>query len=390
MGKKRKISCLSEYRNEFPHTGSCIYFNHASRSPMPKRSLQAMYAFLEKSVKSGEEIDDEAFEVLAETRRDLAKLLGCSQSEIALLPNTGMGINLAAHGIHFKEGESVVLAVNEFPSNYYPWANLKSRGVQIQFAELERGCVTPQTIEAAIDDTTKAVSLSMVDYSRGYRPDLKAIGELCKRKKVTLVVDGMQSVGVMDFDVKDYEIDVLACGGGKWLMGPQGAGFAYISEKAQDWLKPAFTTWLSVMSSFDFENLLTRRFDPFPGARKFELGTYPYADYYGLRESLKLILEIGIDEIWRSSSLSCQLLLDYLGTSRYEILSSTDDARRSSIVAFTCKDVDKLYNRLKEKNFILSKREGAIRVSFHFYNTEEEVRHLIDELKQYDGSAVSP
>lgn len=382
MGKKRKISGLDEYRNEFPHTESCIYFNHASRSPMPKRSLQAMYAFLEKSVASGEEIDDEAFQTLAETRTDLAKLLGCSPSEIALLPNTGMGINIAAHGIQFKEGDNVVLPVNEFPSNYCPWANLEPKGVRIQLAKLERGCVTPQTVEAAIDDKTKAVSLSMVDYSRGYRPDLKAIGELCKRKEVALVVDAMQSVGVMDFDVKDYEIDLLACGGGKWLMGPQGAGFAYISEKAQDWLNPTFTTWLSIMSSFDFENLLSRRFDPFPGARKFELGTYPYADYYALRESLKLILEIGIDEVWKSSSFCCRSLLDYLGTSRYEMLSSTDDVTRSSIVAFACKDVDKLYSRLTEKNFILSKREGAIRISCHFYNTEEEVGSLIDELKQ--------
>ena len=382
MEEKKKISDLTEYRSEFPHTESSVYFNHASRSPMPKRSLQAMYAFLEKSVNSGEEIDDEAFEVLAETRSNLARLLGCSHSEIALLPNTGMGINLAAHGIQFREGDNVVLPVNEFPSNYYPWANLEPKGVQVQFAKLERGCVTPQTIEAAIDGKTKAVSLSMVDYSRGHRPDLKTIGELCREKRVALVVDAMQSVGVIDFDVKDYEIDLLACGGGKWLMGPQGAGFAYINEKAQDWLNPTITTWLSIKSSFDFENLQTRKFDPFSGARKFELGTYPYADYFGLRESLKLILEIGIDEIWKSSSSRCRLLLDYLGTSRYEILSPTDETRRSGIVAFTCKDVDKLYNRLKEKNFILSKREGAIRVSCHFYNTEEEVGYLIDVLKQ--------
>lgn len=390
MEEKKKISDLTEYREQFPHTESSIYFNHASRSPMPKRSLQAMCTFLEKSVNSGKEIDDEAFEVLAETRSDLARLLGCSHSEIALLPNTGMGINLAAHGIQFKEGDNVVLPVNEFPSNYYPWANLEFKGVQVQFAELERGCVAPQTIEAAIDDRTKAVSLSMVDYSRGYRPDLKAIGELCRRKRVALVVDAMQTVGVLDFNVNDYGIDVLACGGGKWLMGPQGAGFAYISEKAQNWLSPTITTWLSVMSSFDFENLQTRKFDPFPGARKFELGTYPYADYYGLRESVKLILEVGIDEIWKSSKSCCQSLLDYLQTSPYEILSPTDDPRRSGIVAFTCKDVDKLYNRLREKSFILSKREGAIRVSCHFYNTEEEVRHLTDQLKQNDTSGVSP
>jgi selenocysteine lyase/cysteine desulfurase len=228
------------------------------------------------------------------------------------------------------------------------------------------------------------VTLSAVDYSRGYRPDLSAISEACQKKRVALIVDGMQAIGVMDFGVSDSGIDILACGGGKWLMGPQGAGFAYISESAQNWLKPTFMTWLSFRSSFDFENLLTRRFDPFPGARKFELGTYSYADYYGLRESLGLISEIGIDEIWKSARYVSGLLLDFLKTSKYEILSPTDNSRRSAIVAFTCEDVDSLYSDLTSSGFVLSKREGGIRVSCHFYNTEEEIRTLIDALKKRD------
>jgi selenocysteine lyase/cysteine desulfurase len=341
-----------------------------------------MQGFLEKGVKTGEEIDKDAFEALSDTRIFLASLIGCSEPEIALLPNTGMGINVAVHGIDFRDGENVVIPANEFPSNYYPWANLKRKGVKVKLAKLEAGCVSADTIEREIDDKTRAVSVSLVDYSRGFKPDLSAIGELCKRKRLVFVVDGMQAIGVTDFKVTDYEIDVLACGGGKWLMGPQGAGFAYISEKAQNWLRPAFVTWLAFMSSFDFENLLSRRFDLFPGARKFELGTYPYAEYFGLRESLKLIAEIGIREIWASANYACNTLLDYLKTSKYRILSPTDDARRSAIVAFTCEDVDRLYDKLRREKFVLSKREAGIRVSCHFYNTEDEVRSLIDVLEE--------
>jgi selenocysteine lyase/cysteine desulfurase len=341
-----------------------------------------MTLFLEKSVTSGEEIDEAAFATLDHTRSLLADLLRCSELEIALVPNTGIGINIAAHGMDLKKGENVVLPINEFPSNYYPWAALKRKGVDIKFAQMEKGCVTPQTIENAIDANTRAVSLSGVDYSRGYRPDIIAIGEVCRKKRVALVVDGMQMVGVLDLNVKDYPIDVLACGGGKWLMGPQGSGFCYIDEDAQNWLKPTFMTWLSFRSSFDFENLLTRRFDPFPGARKFELGTYPYADYVGLKESLSLISEVGIVETWKSARYVSGLLLDFLKTSDYEILSPTDNSRRSSIVAFTCEHVDILYDDLRQRDFVLSKREGAIRVSCHFYNTEEEIQALIDVLKK--------
>jgi len=373
---------LSSYRKEFPHTESCVYLNHASRSPMSNRSLEAMSRFLKKSATTGQEIDEEAFLALARTRSLLADLLRCSESEIALLPNTGIGINVAAHGIDLRKGENVVLPINEFPSNYYPWAALRRKGVEIKFAQLQKGCVTPETIESAIDSQTRVVSLSGVDYSRGYRPDLSGISDLCRRSRVALVVDGMQVIGVMDFSPRDYGIDLLACGGGKWLMGPQGAGFAYISEEAQNWLKPAFMTWLSFRSSFDFDNLLTRRFDPFPGARKFELGTYAYADYFGLMESLGLISAIGISEIWNTARYVSGLLLDFLKTSSYEILSPTDNSRRSPIVAFTCADVDVLYDDLRKKNFVISKREGAIRVSCHFYNTEDEIQSLIDLLRQ--------
>ncbi len=375
---------LSPLRSEFPHTQFCTYLNHASRSPMPKRSLQAISSFLEKTVTSGDEIDAEAFEVLNHSRLLLADLLGCSESEIALLPNTGIGINVAAHGMDLKRGENVVLPVNEFPSNYYPWANLKRKGVEIKLAQLESGLITPETIERAMDLNTRALAMSAVDYARGFKPDLAAIGELCSRRRVAFIVDGMQSVGVVDFKVKDLGIDVLACGGGKWTMAPQGAGFAYISEQAQNWLKPTFMTWLSFRSSFDFENLLTRRFDPFPGARKFELGTYAYADYYGLKESLSLIKEIGISEIWKSVYYTSGLLLDFLKTSSYQILSPTDNTKRSGIVAFTCAGVDGLYAALREKRFIVSKREGGIRVSCHFYNIDEEIGSLIEELKKYD------
>jgi cysteine desulfurase/selenocysteine lyase len=351
---------------------------------MPKRSLRAISSFLEKTVTGGDEIDSVAFEALSSSRFLLADLLGCSESEIALLPNTGIGINVAAHGMDLKKGENVVLPVNEFPSNYYPWANLRRKGVEIKFAQLESGLVTPETVEGAMDSNTRALAMSAVDYSRGYRPDLVAIGELCRRKRIAFIVDGMQSVGVIDFKVKDFGIDVLACGGGKWTMAPQGAGFVYISEQAQNWLKPTFMTWLSFRSSFDFENLLTHRFDPFPSARKFELGTYAYADYFGLKESLSLIKEIGIAEIWKSAYYISGLLLDFLKTSSYQILSPTDNSRRSGIVAFTCAGVDALYASLREKKFIVSKREGAIRVSCHFYNIDEEIRSLIEELKKYE------
>ncbi|MCH7760010.1 aminotransferase class V-fold PLP-dependent enzyme [candidate division TA06 bacterium] len=378
---------LSNYRDEFPITRTCTFLNHASRSPLPNRSLQAIERFLRKSREDGAEFDEEAFQFLNETRELIARLICASPQEIALFPNTSMGINIAARGLQIQQGENVIIPEKEFPANVFPWLNLQrdsrsgSEGVEVRFIPVEKGVVSPESVEELIDEKTRAVSIGFVDFSRGAKRDLERIGALCEKKGVPFIVDGMQGVGVLNLDVKRCRIDLLACGGAKWLMSPHGTGFTYIREGFQKKIQRTYFGWLAVKGPENFEDLLDYSFKPFPGARSFEVGTYPYHDFYGMKESLILLLEIGIKNIEKRVFTLTDLLIKKLEHTSYSILSPLDTCHRSAILSIGGKNLEGVFSSLTDAGIFVSKREGGIRVSPHFYNTEEEIEKLVDVLK---------
>jgi selenocysteine lyase/cysteine desulfurase len=373
---------LTKYRNEFPITQSCTFLNHASRSPLPERSFRTIEVFFRKTREKGIDNYKEMFQVLTETRGLIARLISANPTEIALVPNTSMGINFAARGLRIKKGENVIIPEKEFPANVFPWLNLQTDGVEIRFARMEGGIVSPENVEELIDGRTRAVSIGFVDFSKGARRDLERIGGICQEKDVPFIVDGMQGVGALNLNVKQYPIDLLACGGAKWLMSPHGTGFAYIRKEFQDKIDKTFFGWLSVKGPENFEDLLDYTVNPFPGARSFEIGTHPYHDYYGMRESLKLLLEVGIENIEKRVFALTDLLIKKLEHTTYSILSPLENCQRSAILSIGGKNLDQAFSSLTEEGIFVSKREGGIRVSPHFYNTEEEIEKLVDVLKK--------
>lgn len=323
-----------KYREEFPITRTCTFLNHASRSPIPNRSLRVMEEFTHRIREKGEEFDVEVFRSLEDTRKLIAHLISATSQEIALVFNTSMGINIAVRGLRIQKGENIIIPEREFPANVFPWLNLMSEGVEIRFVPSEKGVVSLNVLESFIDQKTRAVSIGFVDFSTGARRDLLTIGEICKMKGVPFIVDGMQGVGVLKLDVKQCHIDLLACGGAKWLMSPHGTGFAFIREEFQKRIQRTFFSWLSVKGPENFEDLLDYSFNPFPGARGFEVGTYPYHDFLGMNSSLKLLLEVGIENIEKRVLALTDHLIQKLENTPYKILSPLNSCNRSAILSF--------------------------------------------------------
>jgi selenocysteine lyase/cysteine desulfurase len=349
---------------------------------LPEPSLRAIEGFFRKTREKGEDFDEEMFQVLNETRVLIARLISAEPTEIALVPNTTMGINISARGLSIKEGENVIIPEKEFPANVFPWLNLQSGGVEVRYAKMEGGIVPPENVEELIDGKTRAVSIGFVDFSKGARRNLERIGGICQKKDVPFIIDGMQGVGALNLNVKQYPIDLLACGGAKWLMSPHGTGFAYIRKEFQERIDKTFFSWLAVKGPENFEDLLDYSLKPFPGARSFEIGTYPYHDYYGMKESLKLLLDVGIENIEKRVFTLTDLLIKKLEHTPYSILSPLENCQRSAILSIGGKNLDRAYSSLIEAGIFVSKREGGIRVSPHFYNTEEEILRLVEVLRK--------
>ena len=360
---------LNELRQEFPLTEELTYLDHAATSPLPTRTRAAMTKFIEarRFVRQAWE----EYEPLdQDLRQTLGRLINASPEEIALVQNTAEGINIAARAIPFRPGDNVIFCDMEYPANVYPWMNLERHGVEPRIVPNREGGLALDDLEEHVDEQTRVVAVSSVEFLSGFRNDLKSIGELCKARGIYFVVDGIQSLGVIPLDVRECQIDMLSCGGPKWLMGPCGQGFFFCRRELIEEMKPAYAGAESVV---DFENYRDYDLTFLPDAKRFELGTDNLVGKVGLLASVNLLLEVGIEQIQRWTRHLTDVLIDDLQERGYQIASCLRPEHRSAIVSFSTPDVKSAYDKLIANKVIVSLRENYIRVSPHCYNTEEEV-----------------
>jgi len=386
MNKSKSID-LAKYRKEFPFTKEMIFFNHASFGPMPKTCWKATEDYYQGlRLKKTPDDDREAFRKLDNIRKTVAKMINAKPEEIAFVPNTSYGLNVAGWGLDLKKGDKILLSDVEFPANVYPWINLRQNGIETKLIPSKNQCFDIDNFVKAIDKKTKVLSISFVQYFNGFKNDLETIGKICEENDIFLVVDGIQGIGSVDLDVKKCKIDFLSCGGQKWLLSSLGTGFFYLSSFAKKKVRTSFFGWLGVDWNLNWTDLLKFDLKPFTSARRFEIGTYPYSLLWSMHSSLQLLSEVGIKNIERHNLELLDLLIDHLKDSPYQIKSSLEPKHRSSIFSLSGKNIKKLYEKLNTNKILVSFREGAIRVSPHFYNTKEEMNKLIKIL----GSSPPP
>lgn len=368
-------------RTQFPVTERYIYLNHAAVAPVSSSVRRAMDQTVRDVADHGIAHITRWQELVAAARRSAARLLGTRASQIAFLKNTSDGLIAAALGVDWRPGDSVVIAEREFPANVYPWLNLAHRGVSIRWVPERGGRLRVDDFRAAIDSSTRVLSVSSVEFFSGFRNDLAALGTLCRERGVLFVVDGIQSVGALRIDVAGLGIDVLAADGHKWLMGPEGCALFYTSPRALSQLRVAGLGWAGVRTAHDF---LDYDMGLHQDARRFETGTQNRVGIAGLKAAIDLLLKIGMDTVEdRILSLS-QRLAEGLSERGYELLSSRRPGEASGIVVFRADGVrsTEVARVLTAASVQLTERAGTVRLSPHVYNTEDEIDRVLAALPQ--------
>ena len=366
---------LAAARHEFPITEECVYLNHAAVGPIPRRSKRWMDQAIEEYLT----LDREKWAGRTEVVRKLsASLLHARPDQIAFIKNTSEGLSLAANGIDWRAGDNVVVHDNDFPSVVFPWQNLAEQGVETRRVAARAGRVLVDDLADAIDARTRAIAISTVQFKTGFRCDLAAIGQLCRDHDILFIVDGIQSLGALALDVQACGADVVAADAHKWLLGPQGIGIFYCSDRALARLKVRTVGWLSINDPFAFDY----RLDLLPDARRFEPGSDNTIGICGLGGTLALIYELGIDAIEARIMALNELLCDGLARKGYRVISPRGERERSGIVIFVGDGhaTEDLFARLTEARIMVSVRGGGIRVSPHYYNSEDEIAQLLDAL----------
>ena len=369
---------LHEYRGLFPAVKNQVYLNHAACSPLPLPTLEATQSLLEEQHLYGCRHSQGWGDLVGRIRSTAARFIGASEDELALTRNTSHGLLLVANGLPWREGDNMVLPGCEFTANVYPWVTLKRRGVELRFAPMQGNRILPEDIAAQMDERTRLVAISAVQFGSGFHCDLHAISAICRERGVLLCVDGIQALGQVPFYVNDPPVDFLSSGGPKWLMAPLGTGIFYCRKPLIEQLAPVFMGWRSTVDPQDYF-----RYDmPWhPTARRFEEATVNIPGLLGMQASMELLMEAGLARIRKHLLHLTDLLAEGLRAKGYTVTSAMEsESERSGILCFKHPDVpaEGVYERLTEAEVIVSLRGDVIRVSPHFYNTPEEIEVLLE------------
>jgi cysteine desulfurase/selenocysteine lyase len=364
-------------REEFPWAaaGESVYLNTASTGPLPRRTVAAVSEFTEKRSAPHRMPEALQFSTLARSRELIAKLINATSSEIALTTNTGFGINVAATSLALGKGDVVLGIAHEFPANVYPWmAAAKRRGFEFRMLPVEKGIPSQAQLIAALDAPgVRAVALSWVGFASGYRFGLAAIGAECRKRRITFVVDAIQGLGPLTVDVEACRIDILACGGQKWLLSPWGTGFVYVRRGLNASLDPVFASWMGVRGSDDFSKLVDYDMTWRDDARRFEFITLPFQEFAGLNASLDLFFELGPANIAAYTTSLTDRILAWAKSNGVEAVTPVEPEHRAGIVSLRFSNGASRSEKLRAAGVVHSFREGAIRLAPYFFNTTDEI-----------------
>ncbi|MGB6942371.1 MAG: aminotransferase class V-fold PLP-dependent enzyme [Bryobacteraceae bacterium] len=364
-----------QYRDEFPVTENLIYLNHAAVAPLPRRTAKAMQGWAEEALQFGSLHYDRWLDAYEGLRVAAARLIGAQRSEIALIKNTSEGISTIARGLDWRPGDRIVAFREEFPANYYPWLRLEAHRCTVDWLSVG---VPLEEIEIACTGA-KLLSISFVQYLSGFRANLNAIGEICQRHNCFFFVDAIQGLGAFPLDVEAAHIDALAADGHKWLVGPEGCGILYVRKSRQDSIFPEEFGWTTVAGYNDYSSRdMALRQD----AGRYECGTLNTIGCYGLRASIELLLEAGVQRLAPAVQGLADRLVNGAINKGYQLLGDRTPENGAGIVAIQKPGLDsrKVVADLKQKGIVAAPRQGWVRLSPHFYISPEEIDRVIEAL----------
>jgi selenocysteine lyase/cysteine desulfurase len=355
-----------------------VYLDHAGVAPVSLRVRSAIEGFLRESVTGGAFHYPAWAREVARVRERCAAIIGAEADEIAFVRSTSHGLSLAARGLDWKAGDNVLYCEHDFPSNIYPWLSLEKRGVEARAVPHRQGRISIGDIEERMDGRTRLVAVSSVQFSSGYRIDMKSLEEMCRGKGALLCVDAIQSLGVLPMDVKRLNIDFLSADAHKWMLGPEGIGIFYCRRGLAEKLEPALVGWKSVKNEFDFDH---PRLDLKCDALRFEEGSQNLLGIMGLGAAVDLLIEIGVENIAERVLSLGDSIIGHLDRRGFELLTSRPREERGGGITFRGNfDPLVLRDRLREMNVLVNVRGGGLRVSPHFYNTEQEIATLFQAI----------
>lgn len=370
---------VERWRGQMPLFDRLVPMNNCSQGPLTGRTRRAMDEYMASWRERG--MDWYGWLEEVESAKDrFAALIGAEREEVAVTSSVSMAANSVASSLDFDSGRSrIAVSEIEFPSVAQVWRAQRRAGAEIDRIPLTNGKIDPASYGEAVDEETLLVSAAHAYYRTGYTQDLGAVAERVHESGALLFVDAYQSVGTRPIDVKEADVDFLAAGCLKFLLGMSGIAFLYVAPRLLERLEPRVTGWFGRSDPFAFD---PDTVDWSPTAARFEVGTPPIPNAYVARAGMDIILEVGPENVReRTLRLADELIRG--GRARgLEVAGPGDAVRHNPTVAFRCPggDAHAVEDELREHGILGSARGSVLRLAPHFYSTLEDVERSLDAL----------
>ncbi|MBN1329817.1 MAG: aminotransferase class V-fold PLP-dependent enzyme [Candidatus Heimdallarchaeota archaeon] len=373
---------------EFPQLMNRVWLNSSAFVPHAKSVIAAMEKFMHHfhDPQIGGNVDDLFKETMEQAYAEGSKLLACSPENISIIINTAHGLNFPLHGIDWEKGDNIVTCQLEFPTNYMPWLYIsKRKEVELREAKYDNKFhVSEDDIINLINDRTKLVSLSLVQFNNGQRINAAKIAKVAHDHGALISLDAIQAMGAVDVYPLKMDVDFVSAGGPKYLMAPLGIGLCYISSRVIETMDPP----LQGTGNYNFtdKDWNDRAVSYHKGAKRFEYGTTPFYCLAGLGAALKIINSVGIEINAKHNFDLTERLYDGFNDMGLSVITPRKREERAALLNVRLdkkRDLNTLVKILEEKYKVtISARFGGLRFSTQLYNTEEDIDKALDVLKE--------
>ena len=369
---------IEQIRSELPITSKYIYLDHAAVGPLPTKVAEAAKRVVDEKCEG--DLHWQSWEETVEaTRESIAALIGGTTGEVALVHSTSDGLAIVANGLSYEKGANIVTCDMEFTSNLFPWQALTRRqSLELRVVRNRDGKLLMEDFSNVIDSHTRLVAVSHIQYSNGFKINLGELSKIAHASGAYIVTDGVQAVGQMPVDVSKLGLDFLATSGYKWLLSPISTGFLYVRSGLLEELWPTIVGYRSDENPMEFD---FREFRPARTARRYEDGQLNFPGFAGMNQAIRFLQGVGLETIWSRILSLVDRLTDGVGRSKeVQVRSCLDQESKTGIVNIGCGDASLVAERLLKRGIVTSVRGGGLRISPHFYNTENEIDALISEI----------
>ena len=396
---QRKTSDEPDLTDVFPGIADNTYLSTCTRGLLPKAGRDALDKHLDE-LTTGRTDKVALFEMMKDVRASFAALINADPTEIAYTKNVSEGLNIIATAMNWQAGDNIILTpAVEHPNNIYPWLNVgQKHGVEVRSVDDDHGRIDADAMIAAADERTRLMTVPTVTFSPGLRTDVKKLGEFCRAKNIFLLVDAAQSAGVLHTDVEDMMIDGLATSTQKGLCSMYGMGFLYCRREWADQMVPAYLARFGVDLGHDVPEAAfgSMQYKLMDGAQRFDLGNYNFPVITVAQESLKILSDIGTENIDDHVVRLAARLADGLKAEGLNVIEGRDPSERANIVCVghpseghdTTDDAESasLHKYLLDADVLHTIRRGMLRFAFHIYNTDADVDRVLGLVAEWKAT----